>query len=88
MSTTASETAEAAPETRVSRSATGTRFTRSIGIATVLGVIWLTGFGLFASFLAVTQFVQVPAAAGYGFGASTLEAAVVYLLVNWIIPLA
>ncbi|MFC7575535.1 MFS transporter [Klenkia terrae] len=40
----------------------------------------MTGFGLFASFLAVTQFVQVPAAAGYGFGASTLEAAVVYLL--------
>ncbi len=40
----------------------------------------MTGFGLFASFLAVTQFVQVPAAAGYGFGASTLQAAVVYLL--------
>lgn len=40
----------------------------------------MTGFGLFASFLAITQFVQVPAAAGYGFGASTLEAAVVYLL--------
>ncbi len=40
----------------------------------------MTGFGLFASFLAVTQFVQVPTAAGYGFGATTLEAAVVYLL--------
>ena len=36
----------------------------------------MTGFGLFASFLAVTQFVQVPTAAGYGFGAGTLEAAV------------
>lgn len=40
----------------------------------------MTGFGLFASFLAVVQFVQVPEAAGYGFGASTLEAAVIYLL--------
>ncbi|TFV60463.1 MFS transporter [Geodermatophilus sp. DF01-2] len=41
----------------------------------------LTGVGLFASFLAVLQYVQTPpAAAGYGFGASVLEAAVVYLL--------
>ena len=45
----------------------------------------MTGFGLFASFLAVTQFVQVPEAAGYGFGASTLEAAVVYLLPGGIV---
>jgi predicted MFS family arabinose efflux permease len=41
----------------------------------------LTGVGLFASFLVVLQYVQTPpAAAGYGFGASVLEAAVVYLL--------
>lgn len=40
----------------------------------------LTGVGLFASFLVVLQFVQTPAAAGYGFGATVLEAAVVYLL--------
>ena len=41
----------------------------------------LTGVGLFASFLVVLQFVQTPpGVAGYGFGASVLEAAVVYLL--------
>jgi predicted MFS family arabinose efflux permease len=41
----------------------------------------LTGVALFASFLAVLQFVQTPPeVAGYGFGASVLEAAVVYLL--------
>ena len=49
MSTRASEIAEAAPPARTNRSATGTRFTRSIGIATILGVAWLTGFGLFVS---------------------------------------
>lgn len=42
---------------------------------------FLTGIGLFASFLVVLQFVQTPPeVAGYGFGASVLEAAVVYLL--------
>ncbi|MGY1638995.1 MFS transporter [Geodermatophilus sp. SYSU D00742] len=41
----------------------------------------MTGIGLFASFLAVLQFVQTPPeAAGHGFGASVVEAAVVYLL--------
>ncbi|MBB3085090.1 MFS transporter [Geodermatophilus sabuli] len=41
----------------------------------------MTGIGLFASFLAVLQFVQTPPeAAGYGFGASVVEAAVVFLL--------
>jgi predicted MFS family arabinose efflux permease len=40
----------------------------------------LTGVGLFVSFLAVMQYVQTPPAAGYGFGAAVLEAAVVYLL--------
>lgn len=41
----------------------------------------LTGVGLFASFLMVLQYVQTPPeVAGYGFGASVLEAAVVYLL--------
>jgi MFS family permease len=37
--------------------------------------------GIFTSFLAVLQFVQTPDdVAGYGFGASVLQAAVVYLL--------
>jgi predicted MFS family arabinose efflux permease len=41
----------------------------------------MTGIALFASFLAVLQYVQVPPeVTGYGFGASVLEASVVYLL--------
>jgi predicted MFS family arabinose efflux permease len=41
----------------------------------------MTGVGLFVSFLAVLDFVRTPpAVAGYGFGASALTAAVVYLL--------
>lgn len=41
----------------------------------------MTGIALFASFLAVLQYVQAPPeVAGYGFDASVLEASVVYLL--------
>ena len=41
----------------------------------------MTGIALFASFLAVLQYVQAPpGAAGYGFDASVLAASVVYLL--------
>jgi predicted MFS family arabinose efflux permease len=41
----------------------------------------MTGIALFVSFLGVLQYVQAPPeAAGYGFGASVLEASVVYLL--------
>nr|WP_204332366.1 MFS transporter [Geodermatophilus sabuli] len=41
----------------------------------------MTGMGVFVSFLIVLQVVQAPPAlAGYGFGATVLEAAVVYLL--------
>jgi MFS family permease len=36
----------------------------------------MTGVGLFVSFLAVLDFVRTPPAAGYGFGASALTAAV------------
>ncbi|MEO3759248.1 MFS transporter [Mycobacterium sp. B14F4] len=39
------------------------------------------GMGLYFAFLGLTQFVQIPrAAAGYGFGATVLQASVVYLL--------
>lgn len=39
------------------------------------------GMGLYFAFLGLTQFVQIPrAAAGYGFGATVLEASVVFLL--------
>ena len=34
----------------------------------------LVGFGMFGSFILIPQFVQMPAAAGYGFGASVTEA--------------
>ncbi|MGZ6779983.1 MAG: MFS transporter [Mycobacterium sp.] len=39
------------------------------------------GMGLYFAFLGLTQFVQIPhGAAGYGFGATVLQASVVYLL--------
>ncbi|MGE0779077.1 MAG: MFS transporter [Mycolicibacterium sp.] len=39
------------------------------------------GMGLYFAFLGITQFVQIPHdVAGYGFGASVLEASVLYLL--------
>jgi MFS family permease len=39
------------------------------------------GMGLYFAFLGLTQFVQIPhQAAGYGFGATVLQASVVYLL--------
>ncbi len=41
----------------------------------------MTGIALFASFLAVLQYVQAPPEiTGYGFGASVLDASVIYLL--------
>jgi len=53
MSTTASEssaaTAPAPPSRRSLRSATTTPFTRTIGIASLLGMAWLFGFGIFVS---------------------------------------
>lgn len=38
------------------------------------------GMGLYFGFLGLTGFVQTPTASGYGFGATVLEASVVYLL--------
>lgn len=52
---------------------------RRIVVPNIAGL--MTGVALFASFLAVLQFVQAPPdVAGYGFDASVLEASVVYLL--------
>lgn len=49
----------------------------------------MTGIALFASFLAVLEYVQAPPeVTGYGFGASVLEAAVVYLLPGGIAGIA
>lgn len=38
------------------------------------------GMGLYFGFLGLTGFVQTPSASGYGFGATVLEASMVYLL--------
>lgn len=38
------------------------------------------GFGMFVTFLSISGFVQTPAAVGYGFSASVLEASCIYLL--------
>ncbi|MBA3524186.1 MAG: MFS transporter, partial [Geodermatophilaceae bacterium] len=60
---------------------------RRIVVPNIAGL--MIGFGLFTSFLAVTTFVEVdPARAGYGFGASTWEAAVVFLLPGGIVGIA
>ncbi len=46
---------------------------RRRGIWTANAVAGLVGFGMFASFAFVPQFLQTPEAAGYGFGASISE---------------
>jgi MFS family permease len=49
----------------------------------------MTGIALFASFLVVLQYVQIPPAlTGYGFGASVLEASVIYLLPGGLVGIA
>jgi MFS family permease len=54
--------------------------TRRAIMLTNLATVFV-GMGLYFAFLGLTQFVQIPhAAAGYGFGATVLEASVVYLL--------
>ncbi|MBU9765087.1 MFS transporter [Mycobacterium sp. TNTM28] len=40
----------------------------------------LVGMGLYFAFLGLTQFVQIPRQAGYGFGATVLQASVYFLL--------
>jgi predicted MFS family arabinose efflux permease len=56
-------------------------------VPNVAGV--MVGIALFASFLAILQYVQTPPGpAGYGFGASVLEASVVYLLPGGILAIA
>lgn len=42
-------TAVAPPGTQAARRPTGTRFTRAIGIATIVGLVWFVAFGLFLS---------------------------------------
>ncbi|GAB6902827.1 MFS transporter [Kineosporia succinea] len=57
---------------------------RGVAMTNVAGL--LVGFGLFASFLGITSFVETPGAlTGYGFGADVLTASAVYLLPGGVI---
>jgi MFS family permease len=68
-------------ERRVKQPLVSTRMlTRRPIMLTNLATIFV-GMGLYFAFLGLTLFVQIPReAAGYGFGATVLEASVVYLL--------
>jgi EmrB/QacA subfamily drug resistance transporter len=55
------------------------RMMRDRAVLTTNLTALLVGFGMFGSFILIPQFVQVPAAAGFGFGASVTEAGL-YLL--------
>jgi MFS family permease len=68
-------------ERRISRPLVSTTMlTRRPILLTNLATIFV-GMGLYFAFLGLTLFVQIPRdAAGYGFGATVLEASVVYLL--------
>lgn len=68
-------------ERRCARPLVSTRMlTRRTMLFTNLATIFV-GMGLYFAFLGLTQFVQMaPETAGYGFGASVLQASVIYLL--------
>ena len=50
------------------------RMMRERAVLTTNMTAFLVGFGMFGSYILIPQFVQVPAAAGFGFGASVTEA--------------
>jgi EmrB/QacA subfamily drug resistance transporter len=50
------------------------RMMRIRGVWTTNGVAFLLGFGMYASFILVPQFVETPDGHGYGFGATVTEA--------------
>jgi EmrB/QacA subfamily drug resistance transporter len=50
------------------------RMMRRRGVWTTNLVALLVGYGMFSSFIMIPQFVQTSAAAGYGFGASVIQA--------------
>ena len=68
-------------EKRTARPLVSTRMlSRRTMLFTNLATIFV-GMGLYFAFLGLTQFVQIPReVAGYGFGATVLEASVIYLL--------
>jgi EmrB/QacA subfamily drug resistance transporter len=66
-------------ELRVPQPLVDMRMMRLRGVWTTNVTALMVGFGMFGSFLLVPQFVEMPAAAGFGFGASVTEAGL-YLL--------
>ena len=50
------------------------RMMRIRGVWTTNAVALLLGFGMYASFILLPQFVETPSRAGYGFGASVTQA--------------
>jgi EmrB/QacA subfamily drug resistance transporter len=61
-------------ETRVDEPLVDMRLMRTRAVWTTNVTALLVGFGMFGSFLLVPQLVQMPAAAGFGFGASVTQA--------------
>ena len=62
------------------------RLMRRRGVWTTNLVALLVGFGMFSGFIMIPQFVQTSAAAGYGFGASVIEAGL-FLLPSTVVML-
>jgi EmrB/QacA subfamily drug resistance transporter len=61
-------------ETRVPEPMVDMRMMRMRGVWTTNLTSLLTGFGMFGAYLLLPQLVQMPAAAGFGFGATVTEA--------------
>ena len=61
-------------ELRVPEPLVDMRMMRTRAVAATNLTALFVGFGMFSSFIVVPQFVQIPASAGYGFGASVTAA--------------
>jgi EmrB/QacA subfamily drug resistance transporter len=61
-------------ETRARTPLVDMRMMRLRGVATTNTAAFLLGFGMYSSFILIPQYVQTPAASGYGFGASVTQA--------------
>ncbi len=61
-------------ENRAAQPLVDMRMMRLRGVWTTNAAALLIGFGMYSSFVLVPQYVQMPAATGYGFGASATEA--------------
>jgi EmrB/QacA subfamily drug resistance transporter len=73
-------------ETRVDQPLVDMRMMRRRAIWTTNLTGFLVGFGMFGSFILTPQFVQTPAIAGYGFGATVTEAGL-FLLPSTVVML-